>query len=95
MFKFFKKHKKAVRVNEIDVREQTRRAEDVHKDLKTLGDLANSGHLFFRNLNREEALKKYMQNIFPEKSRKLKMMKNFYLSLQRKPSLCVLCMGIH
>ena len=48
MFKFFKKHKKAVRVNEIDAREQTRRAEDVHKDLKTLGDLANSGHSFFR-----------------------------------------------
>lgn len=48
MFKFFKKRQKAVCVNEIVVSEQTQSVEDVHKDLKTLGDLANSGHLFFR-----------------------------------------------
>lgn len=48
MFKFFNKRKKAVCVNEIGLCEQAQNVEDVHKDLKTLGDLANSGHLFFR-----------------------------------------------
>lgn len=48
MFKFFKKRKVEVRENEFVVSEQIQNAEDMLTDLKTLGDLANSGHLFFR-----------------------------------------------
>lgn len=48
MFKFFKKRKVEVRENEFVVSEQIQNAENMLTDLKTLGDLANSGHLFFR-----------------------------------------------
>lgn len=48
MFKLFRKRKTIRRINEIDSQEQTQSIDDEHKDLKTLGDLANSGHSFLR-----------------------------------------------
>ena len=46
MINFFSKRKNEININEMDVSEK--KTEHILEESKTLGDLAKSGHLFFR-----------------------------------------------
>lgn len=48
MLNFFRNRKRKLSISEMDLNEKMEEAEEMHEEPKTLGDLAKSGHLFFR-----------------------------------------------
>lgn len=48
MLDFFRNRKRKLSISEMDVNEKMEETEEMHEEQKTLGDLAKSGHLFFR-----------------------------------------------
>ena len=48
MLNFFRNRKRKLSISEMDLNEKMEEAEEMHEEPKTLGDLARSGHLFFR-----------------------------------------------